>query len=972
MTAALSPQDFVAKWRHATLKERSASQSHFNDLCALLGQPTPTEADPAGRWYTFEAGASKTTGGEGWADVWKLGYFAWEYKGGHADLDRAYRQLLQYRESLLNPPLLIVSDMQRILIHTNFTNTIKRVYELSLDDLLIPDRLAILRRAFTDPDALRDARTPEQVTEEAAAHFARLAARLRDRGHDPHAIAHFLIRLLFCLFAEDAGILPNKLFTRLVTKPHRTPAAFTAQVRQLFAAMAAGGPFGVEDVPHVDGGLFEDDAALELDADGLRILAEVSALDWAAIEPAVLGTLFERSLDPGKRSQLGAHYTGKDDILLIVEPVLMAPLRRRWAEVKAEVKVKAEKREVIAGSRPSPGKTRQLAKIEAELFGLLRSFRAELAAQQVLDAACGSGNFLYIALRALLDLEQEAINLAVSLGDSRALPMVSPEQLHGLEINPYAAELAQATIWIGYIQWFRENGYGVPAEPILKPLDAIRQMDAILVGIGDQGLGIREPEWPAADVIIGNPPFLGGKRLRSELGDGYVDDLFRLYDGRVPREADLVCYWFEKARAQIAAGKAKRVGLLATNSIRQQQNRPILERIKRTGDIFMAWSDRPWVLEGAAVRVSLVGFDSGDELSRTLDGVSVQSINANLTTALDLTAAQRLRENSNLIYMGDTKGGAFDISAEVAEQMLSMPLNPNGRPNHDVVRPWINGLDITRQPRNMWIIDFGVDMPEKEAALYEQPFEYVRKHVRPERLKNNRDSYRERWWIHAEPRPAMRAAIQELKRYVVTVIVAKHRLFVWVPSSVLSDHRLFVFARNDDYFFGALHSRLHEVWALKMGSTLEDRPSYSSATCFETFPFPWPPGREPADDPRVRAIAAAAAELVAKRDAWLNPHPSPRPSATPLPSPERSAAQERGEGRERGEVRTLTALYNARPAWLDLAHRALDAAVLAAYGWPGDLSDDELLARLLALNLERAGKTTALRSGGFGEPAAPA
>lgn len=218
----------------------------------------------------------------------------------------------------------------------------------------------------------------------------------------------------------------------------------------------------------------------------------------------------------------------------------------------------------------------------------------------------------------------------------------------------------------------------------------------------------------------------------------------------------------------------------------------------------------------------------------------------------------------------------------------------------------------------------------------------------------------------------MRAAIQELKRYVVTVIVAKHRLFVWVPSSVLSDHRLFVFARNDDYFFGALHSRLHEVWALKMGSTLEDRPSYSSATCFETFPFPWPPGREPADDPRVRAIAAAAAELVAKRDAWLNPHPSPRPSATPLPSPERSAAQERGEGRERGEVRTLTALYNARPAWLDLAHRALDAAVLAAYGWPGDLSDDELLARLLALNLERAGKTTALRSGGFGEPAAPA
>ena len=468
MTSILSPQDFVAKWRHATLKERSASQSHFNDLCALLGQPTPIEADPTGRWYTFEAGAGKTDGGQGWADVWKMGYFAWEYKGQHADLDRAYRQLLQYRESLLNPPLLIVSDLQRIIIHTNFTNTVKRVVELTLDDLLIPEKLEILRQAFTDPEALRAAQTPEQVTEQAAVQFARLAALLRDRGEDPHAIAHFLIRLLFCLFAEDAGILPNKLFTRLVIKPYRSPAALTAQLRQLFAAMATGGPFGVEDVPHVDGGLFEDDAALDLDADGLRILSEVSGLDWAAIEPSVLGTLFERSLDPDKRSQLGAHYTGKEDILLIVEPVLMAPLRRRWAEVKAEAKAKAEKRDLIAGSKPSPQKSRQLAKIEAELFGLLRGFRAELAAVQVLDPACGSGNFLYIALRQLLSLEQEVINLAVSLGDSRTWPMVSPEQLHGIEINLYARELAQATIWIGYIQWFRENGYGIPAEPILQ------------------------------------------------------------------------------------------------------------------------------------------------------------------------------------------------------------------------------------------------------------------------------------------------------------------------------------------------------------------------------------------------------------------------------------------------------------------------------------------------------------------------
>ena len=544
MTPTLSPQQFVAKWRHATLKERSAAQSHFNDLCALLGQPTPAEADPAGRWYTFEAGAQRLPqtpdpkgfpkplgSAAGFADVWKMGHFAWEYKGQHADLDKAYRQLLQYRESLLNPPLLIVSDLQRIIIHTNFTNTVKRVYELTLDDLLIPDKLDILRKAFTDPDKLRPGLTPSQVTEEAARHFARLAQLLRRYGNEPHATAHFLIRLLFCLFAEDVGILPGGLFTKLVTQPHRTAGAVSGQLRQLFAAMASGGSFGADEIPLVDGGLFNDDSTLDLDGDSLHILAEVSGLDWSSVEPSVLGTLFVRSLDPDKRSQLGAHYTSEADILLIVEPVLMAPLRRKWDEVKAEAEAKAAKRDLIAGSKPSPQKSRQLARIEAELFGLLRGFREELAAVQVLDAACGSGNFLYVALRLLLDLEWEVITLARDLGDSLAFPVVSPAQLHGIEINTYAYELAQTTIWIGYIQWWRDHGFGLPAEPILKPLDAIRQMDAILAEAGDQGLGTREPEWPAVDVIVGNPPFLGGNRMRKELGDEYVDALFKLYDG---------------------------------------------------------------------------------------------------------------------------------------------------------------------------------------------------------------------------------------------------------------------------------------------------------------------------------------------------------------------------------------------------------------------------------------------------------
>ena len=601
-----------------------------------------------------------------------MGHFAWEYKGQHANLDKAYAQLLQYRESLLNPPLLIVSDMQRIVIHTNFTNTAKQTHNLALEDLLEPARLELLRQAFTDPDALRPSQTPQQVTEKAAQEFGRLAELLRRYGNDPHATAHFLIRLLFCLYAEDANILPGGLFTRLVTQP-ATTGVLTGQLRQLFAAMAAGGAFGADVIPHVDGGLFDDDAALDLDSESRRILADVSRLDWSAIKPSILGTLFERSLDPGKRSQLGAHYTGEEDILLIVEPVLMAPLRRRWGEVKAEVKAKAEKRDLIAGSKPSPQKTRQLAKIEGELFGLLRGFRAELAATQVLDAACGSGNFLYVSLRLLLDLEKEVITLAAALGDSLAFPMVSPKQLHGIEINPYAYELAQTTIWIGYIQWWRDNGFGLPEEPILKPLEAIRQMDAIMAGdrsqetgVRDQGTGVREPEWPAADVIVGNPPFLGGKRMRSELGDKYVDDLFKLYDGRVPRGGRPGVLLVREGAGADRGGESEAGGVAGDASH---------PRRRQPEGVGPDQGDRRYLL--GAVRPELgVGWRDGARLDggvrcwlredcESLTGEPVAMINGNLTAAVDVTQARNgCRRTSGFAFMGVTKAGPFDICDE--------------------------------------------------------------------------------------------------------------------------------------------------------------------------------------------------------------------------------------------------------------------------------------------------------------------
>ena len=461
--------------------------------------------------------------------------------------------------------------------------------------------------------------------------------------------------------------------------------------------------------------------------------------------------------------------------------------------------------------------------------------------------------------------------------------------------------------------------------PVLQPLDTIQQRDAIL-DLSDPD-NPKEPEWPEADVIVGNPPFLGNKLLRKHLGDMYVEALFRLYVGRVPSGVDLVCYWHEKARAMVALGHAKRVGLLATQGIRGGANRRVLERIRETGDIFLAYSDREWVLEGAAVHVSIVGFDNGSEQHRMLNDKQVAAINANLTAGVDLTKARRLKENLGIAFMGDTKVGPFEIPESLALEMRREP-NPHGKSNNDVLRPWVNGLDLTSRSRGMWIIDFG-EMPLDEAALYEAPFEYVKKNVKPERDRNRRQHRRENWWVHGETLPGWRRAVGALSRYVGTSMVAKHRFYVWLDHAVLPANVVIAFARDDDYTFGVLHSRVHELWARGMGTQLREVESgfrYTPTTTFETFPFP-----KPTPEQR-EAIGAAAKELNDLRERWLNP-------------PEASE--------EELKKRTLTNLYNARPTWLAQAHERLDNAVLDAYGWPHDIGNEELLTRLLALNLER-------------------
>ena len=566
----MTPGEFIAKWRVSELKERSAAQEHFIDLCRLLGEPTPAEADPTGKRYCFERGARKDIGGDGWADVWKRHCFAWEYKGKHADLDAAFRQLRQYALALENPPLLIVSDMARFRIRTNWTNSVSETHEFALDDLADAAARDTLKWAMSDPQRLKPGESRQELTERAAAAFASLAQALRGRGSEPQAVARFVNRLVFCMFAEDVGLLPDDMFTRMLEQARKRPQEFVVMARDLFRAMAAGGLVGFEPVAWFNGGLFADDAALPLERPDIETALKAAALDWSEIDPSILGTLFERGLDPDKRSQLGAHYTDRDKIMLLVEPVVIRPWLAAWETAKAEIAACLQRADA---AKSKAAQTRQRARAER----LLRAFLGRLRGFTVLDPACGSGNFLYLALHALKDLERRVQLDAEELGLQREFPVVGPANVKGIEINPYAAELARISVWIGEIQWMRRNGFPGSRDPILKPLDAIECRDAILTPQGG------EPEWPAADVVIGNPPFLGGKLLRSGLGGDYVEALQRLYGSRLHGEADLVCHWFDKASRLVAAGKVARAGLVATNSIRGGRNRSVLDRNRRTG-----------------------------------------------------------------------------------------------------------------------------------------------------------------------------------------------------------------------------------------------------------------------------------------------------------------------------------------------------------------------------------------------------
>ncbi|MEI9430264.1 class I SAM-dependent DNA methyltransferase [Mesorhizobium sp. Cs1299R1N3] len=949
----MTPEQFIGKWEASTLKERSAAQSHFNDLCEMLGVDKPTDVDTSGDWYCFERGASKTTGGEGWADVWKKGHFGWEYKGKRKDLTAAYAQLQQYAVALENPPLLVVSDMDHFVIHTNWTNTVSETHHIKIQDLSDANQRDKLRWLFTEPDRLRPAKTIDALTREAADTFASLAISL-SKVHDPHAVAHFVNRLVFCMFAEDIGLLPRKIFNLILEKSIKKPLVAQGMLEQLFGAMQKGGPFGVDEIEWFNGGLFDDATALPLTKNDLESIGAAAALDWSDIDPSIFGTLFERGLDPEKRGQLGAHYTDPEKIMMIIRPVIIDPLTREWNGI----------RERIEHAKTSAKRKREL----------LNGFLERLRSFRVLDPACGSGNFLYLSLLAIKDLEHRVNLEGEILGLGRQFPTVGPEVVRGIELSSYAAELARVTVWIGEIQWMRKNGFDVSKTPILRPLQNIDHRDAL---INEDGT---EASWPDADVIVGNPPFLGSRKLQPELGPEYTAKIRRLYRGRVDEGADLVCFWFAKAWQAVENGGAQHVGLVSTNSITGGASREVLEPIARNGRIFEAWRDEPWTVDGAAVRVSLVCFGREKAKAPLLDGKPVSTIFADLHApsdgeAFDLSRAKILDANIDVAFQGvvprsqlnkkaavklKLPPASFVLPGGIARELLALPVNPNGRPNSDVVLPFLVGNDVTNRPKDRFIVDFR-DMTESQAALYEAPYAYIEP-VKAHRANMTQPEALLSWWQHWRSRPELRAAIASLDRFIVSPRVAKYRLFAWRKPPIVADNAVVVIARSDDMTFGIVHSRFHEIWSLRRGTFLGvgNDPRYTPTTSFSTFAFP--DGLTPklaANDleknAHGRAIAEVARELNRLRENWLNP----TGLVTSIPEvvghfPERLVPVDDKAAKELTK-RTLTKLYNAKPKWLIDAHRSVDEAVGAAYGISADAKPDEVLRFFLELNVSRGG-----------------
>lgn len=951
----VTPSEFIDKWQKVELNEQQAAKEHFIDLCNLFNHPTPAAGDPTGESYCFEKGALKSTGTPGFADVWKRGYFAWEYKKKKKNLGEALGQLSKYVWNLESPPIHVACDTNLIRVVTAFNNQPSKTFDIKLEDLNKHESRAIIEAVLFDPERLRGHKTRAMLTEEAASLFGTISDNLNKSHSSRDDVAHFVNQLVFCYFADAVKLLPEGLLGKIVKRAEKNQSKSKGYLDKLFEAMQKGGEYDLTDISHFNGGLFDDRRSLELTSADLKVLVSALELEWGEIDPTIFGTLFERYLDPDKRAQIGAHYTDEGKIFKVIDPVVTRPLNQEWTTRKARIS------DLLSGKIQPPlkkpgSKTKKtpIQAAEDERGAMLD----RLSSLKILDPACGSGNFLYLALQAVKDLELRVITECEELGLGIQIPLVGPEILYGIEVNKFAAELARTTIWIGHIQWGIRNSFYEKPSPILKKLDNIQRMDAI---IDDNG---QPAKWPDAEFIIGNPPYLGDRWLNQELGEDYTSRLRAAYSN-MPASSNLVCYWFEKTARAIASGKTERAGLVATSTIRNPNTRFILDRMNEVSELFEAWSNIVWIeghgkaADKAALRVAITCYKSYSDNTiedPKLDGLAVEVIHTDLSArSVDLTKAQRLAGNKNIAFQGIIPWGkGFVVPGPQAREMLAEAENVNGKKNSEVIFPYRNAIDLSRRSKDRWLIDMG-SRTEKESKKFDKPYKHILKMVKPQRVKTGNAKAIDSWWRLWNPRPAMRSKFQGLNRYIATPRVSEHRFFVWLPVTVLPDSRVVGIARDDDATMGFLSSRVHKLWSMAKVALhgVGDDPTYNTREIFETFPFPigFDLGSNKITDKKFLAVGELSKALTDERDKWLNPSDLVKivpeiDTSFPdqvLPKDTKSAKHLR--------ERTLTKFYNDPPAWLEDYQSDLDQAVIAAYGWDDDITDKDVLEKLLEMNL---------------------
>jgi hypothetical protein len=896
-----------------------------------------------------------------------------------------------------NPPFLVVVDVgYSFELYSDFSRAGKtyvpfpdaRGHRVLIEDLSREDVRETLRQIWTDPLSLDPSRRSARVTRGVAEQLAALARSLEESGYAPERVASFLMRAIFTMFAEDVGLIPHESFTEALANIKREGVEiFADEISSLWATMNTGGYTSVlkKKVIQFNGGLFEDCEELPLDPAQLDLLIAASRADWKDVEPAIFGTLLERALNPRERHKLGAHYTPRAYVERLVMPTIIEPLRQEWADVL-----------VAATKLANEGKLSEAAE-EA------KAFHRRLCRVRVLDPACGSGNFLYVTLEHLKRLEGEVLDALHGFGESQgALEdtglTVDPHQLLGIEVNPRAAAITDLVLWIGYLQWhFRTRGEVQPPQPVIKKFHNIECRDAVLAYDGveevsdDEGRPVtrwdgrtykrhpvtgedvpdetarapllryinpRKAVWPEADFIVGNPPFVGNWRMRSVLGDGYVQALRSTY-GDVPESSDFVMYWWEHAAELLRDGKLQRFGFIATNSLRQTFNRKVLERhltAKNPLSLVFAVPDHPWVDEkdGAAVRISMTVAEAGEregvlakvanEVDSNGEGIAVElterdgKIFADLTIGANVAGAEPLRANQDMSCPGvKLHGAGFIVTSEQAEN-LGLGRIPELERH---IRNYRNGRDVTGNPRGVMVIDlFGLTEDEVRRR-YPEVYQWIYERVKPERDQNKRASRRDNWWVFGEPISTFRPALEGLDRFISTPETAKHRFFVFLDGSILPDNMLTNIALTDAFFLGVLSSHIHVTWALASGGTLEDRPRYNKTRCFDPFPFPV------CDEQQKERIRGLGESLDAhrKRQQAQNPQLTITEMYNVLEKLRRGEPlndRERAT-HEQGLVSVLRQI-----------HDELDAAVFDAYSWPSTLSDEEILERLVRLNAERA------------------